>query len=149
MKTENQEEVVGDVEVAVPTTREAESKYSYAGYVACGGRINETDYNRVMLLASKSMPYTPRVNQSGVPMGDQTKITSEISGVDIGAITAETGIDPRCIYDILRHDEKPADAQYHHGAMSDQALLVESLRMLEQGSAAQAIADRHPNIQFT
>ncbi len=148
MTTENQEEVGRDFDVAAPTMGEGEPKYSYAGYVASGGRINETDYNRVILLAEESMPYKPRVNQSGIPAGDQTKITSEISGVDIGAITTETGIDPRCIYDILRHDEKPADAEYHHGAMSDQALLVESLRMLEQGGAAQAIVDKHPNIQF-
>ena len=150
MTAGNQEGVGGDTEVVVggPAMVEEDPKYSYAGYVACGGRINEVNYTRVMNLAHESMPYEPRVNQAGVAMGDQIKITAETSGVDIGAITTETGIDPRCIYDILRNDVKPADVEYHHGSMGDQALLVESLRMLEQGDAVQAIVDKHLHIWF-
>ena len=121
--------------------QEEEPKYSYAGYVACGGRIDEVNYRRVMR-AVQAAP-TPEMYAKR-----QTEITAEISGVSLDAIGDETGIDPRAVYGILRHDNMPPEAKDHHAQMSDQQLLVESLRMLEQDSAVQAIMDKHPHIQF-
>lgn len=125
-------------------TIEHEPKYSYAGYVAVGGRIDEANYQRVMKRASEESGHF-RVNH----LRDQTRSTADVSGVSLDAVRDDVGIDPRCIYEILRYDEKPADAKDHHSQMSDQELLVESLRMLEQGSAAQAIIDKHPHISFS
>lgn len=123
---------------------ERESPYSYEGYVAMGGRIDEENYHRVMKRASEESGHFT-VDQ----MRDQTRLTAEISGISLDAIRDDVGIDPRCIYEILRHDVKPVDAEHHHSQMCDQKLLVESLRMLEQGDAAQAIINRHPNISFS
>ncbi len=115
-------------------------KYSYAGYVACGGRIDEVNYRRVMKIIQN------------YPMSEmskhQTEITAEISGVSLDAIRNDTGIDPRAIYGILRNDHIPPEEKNHHMQMSDQQLLVESLRMLEQSDAVQAIVDKHPHIEF-
>ena len=121
--------------------QEEEPGYSYAGYVACGGRIDEVNYRRVM----KAIQNNPSID---VYAKRQTEITAEISGVSLDTIRNETGIDPRAIYGILRYDHMPPGAKDHHGQMSDQQLLVESLRMLEQSDAVQAIVDKHPHIQF-
>lgn len=123
---------------------EVEMDYSYAGYVALGGRIDEENYSRVM----KRVREESQADFAEDFANDQTKITADISGISLDAIRNETGVDPRFIYGILRHDIGPDDVEHHHGQMSDQQLLVESLRMLEQGSAAQAIIARHPHIQF-
>lgn len=130
------------------TTPSVESKgernYSYAGYVAAGGRIDEENYHRVMNRARDA-------SQSGFrgdAAADQSGVTARISGISLDAIREEIGIDPRIIYEILRSDVRPTDAKHHHGSMSDQQLLVESLRMLEQGDAAEAIVTTHPNIPF-
>lgn len=130
---------MGIPETNVPVEEEA-PKYSYAGYVACGGRIDEVNYRRVM----KTIQNNPGPEMSK----RQTEITAEISGVSLDAIRNDTGIDPRAIYGILRHDHMPPEAKDHHGQMSDQQLLVESLRMLEQGDAVQAIVDKHTHMQF-
>lgn len=127
-------------ESSVPPQEEA-PKFSYTGYVACGGRIDEVNYRRVM----KAIQNAPN---AGMYAKRQTEITAEISGVSLEAIRNDTGIDPRAIYDILRHDHMPPGVKDHHVQMCDQQLLVESLRMLEQNEAVQAIIDRHPHIQF-
>lgn len=127
-------------ESSVPPQEEA-PKYSYAGYVACGGRIDEVNYRRVMKAVQNDPSAAMNTNR-------QTEITAEISGVSLEAIRNDTGIDPRAIYGILRNDHRPPDATDHHVQMSDQQLLVESLRMLEQESAVQAIIDKHPHIGF-
>ena len=126
-------------ETSVPQ-QEEDPKYSYAGYVACGGRIDEVNYRRVM----KAIQDEPAAEMSK----GQTEITAEISGVSLDAIRDATGIDPRAIYGILRHDHMPPELKDHHVKMSDQQLLVESLRMLEQSDAVQAIMDKHSHIQF-
>ena len=122
---------------------EREPPYSYEGYIALGGRIDEENYQRVMKRASEESSHF-RVNQ----LRDQTRSTADVSGISLDVVRDEACIDPRCIYEILRYDVKPADVKDHHSQMCDQQLLVESLRMLEQGSAAQAIIDRHPHISF-
>lgn len=127
-------------ELSVPPN-EGGPKYSYEGYVACGGRIDEVNYRRVM----KAVQNAPLDGESAKR---QTDITALISGVSLEAIRNDTGIDPRAIYGILRHDHMPLEVKAHHTQMSDQQLLVESLRMLEQEGAVQAIMDKHPHIEF-
>lgn len=135
----------GGMGMEIPETsvaqQEEEPGYSYAGYVACGGRIDEVNYRRVM----KAVQNNPLID---VYAKHRTNTTAEISGVSLDAIRNATGIDPRAIYDILRNDRKPPEAKDHHGQMSDQHLLVESLRMLEQSDAVEAIVDNHKNFQF-
>ncbi len=123
---------------------ENESGFSYGNYVALGGRINEKDFTRVM---ARAQVETNTTRGEGFSK-NQTGITAEISGVDLDAVRDEFGVDPRCVYGILRHDEKPTGVEYHHGAMSDQALLVESLRMIGAISAVDAIIAKHPHIAF-
>ena len=130
---------MGTPETSVPQQEES-PKYSYAGYVACGGRIDEVNYRRVM----KTIQDDPGAQF----FKGQTEITAEISGISLDAIRNATGIDPRAIYTILGNDQKSPEVKDHHGQMWDQQLLVESLRMLEQSDAAQAIVDEHPHIQF-
>lgn len=146
MKQETPGSEVNAIELAedVDAVIEREPKYSFEGYVAAGGRIDEANYQRVMKRASEESGHF-RVDR----MRDQTRSTADVSGVSLDAVRDDAGIDPRCIYEILRYDVKPADVKDHHGQMSDQQLLVESLRMLEQGSAAQAIIDKHPHISFS
>lgn len=126
---------------------ESESRFSYTNYVALGGRINRGDYARVMERAQEESNATSGEGFSK----NQTRTTAEISGVDLDAVRDEFGIDPRCVYGILRYDELPplAIPQYHHGAMSDQALLVESLRMIGAVEAVNAIVEKHPHISFS
>ena len=139
-------EATGLSEVEMPTisTRERTKTFTYAGYAALDGRIDEVNYTRVMKKV--------RENESiGAVDGfaiDQTKITADISGISLDAIRNETGVDPRTIYGILRRDIRPPGTEYHHDQMSDQQLLVEALRMLEQESAVSAVIKRHPHIQF-
>src|SRR3989338_6022456 len=125
------------------TVIEREPPYSYEGYIAMGGRIDEENYRRVMKRASEESGHF-RVGQ----LRDQTRITAEISGISLDAIRDDAGIDPRRIYEILRHDLKPGDAKHHHSQMSYQELLVESLRMLEQGDGVSAVLKKHSNISF-
>ncbi len=119
---------------------EGEPKFTYAGYLACGGRIDEENYERVMERA--------RQEKHENFAADQTKVTADISGISLEAIGTEAGIDPRVVYGILRHDEKPAETPHHHAQMSDQLLLVEALRMLEQGDAAARVIAKHPHMSF-
>lgn len=123
---------------------ESAPAYSYADYVALGGRIDEANFTRVM---ERALVET-KANLGEGFSKNQTGLTAEISGVNLDAVTAEAGIDPRCIYGILRYDEKPKDVEYHHGAMSDQVLLVESLRMVGAVEAVNAIVEKHPHIPF-
>ena len=131
---------MGIPETSIPQ-QEEEPKYSYAGYFECGGRIDEVNYRRLM----KAIQNEPSID---VYAKRQTEIAAEISGVSLDAIRNATGIDPRAIYGILRRDRKPPEVKDHHGQMSDQELLVESLRMLEQSDAVKAIVGEHKNFQF-
>jgi len=127
-----------------PARPESEKKYTYAGYLAHGGRIDEATYNSVMQRVGED----PAADFAEDFADSQTKITADISGISLDAIRNETGIDPRFIYGVLRHDMGPDGVEHHHSQMSDQQLLVESLRMLEQGSAVGAVIDKHPHMQF-
>jgi hypothetical protein len=119
-------------------------KYSYALYVACGGRIDEENYARVMKKVAEEL-HDCLPNNSAI---SQTRIAAELSGISLDTVRDKAGIDPRCIYGILRNDDIPKGLRYHHGQMSDQQLLVESLRMLEVTSAVDAVIAAHPNISF-
>lgn len=141
-------DISGNGEGANMTTPSIESNgewnYSYSGYVALGGRIDEANYNRVMERVREE-------SQAGLThssLAQQTHVTAEISGISLDALSEETSVDARHIYEILRHDVRPKDVEHHHGSMSDQQLLVESLRMLEQGDAAEAIIATHPHMPF-
>jgi hypothetical protein len=142
-KTEDNVRVVAQ-EAPVELLPESETEYSYAEYLLFDGRIDEENYGRIMKKAQED-------SQAGI-VADfairQTKISADISGVSLDAIRDKTGIDPRCIYTILQQDERSDDPKRHHGLISDQKLLVESLRMLGQGRALQAIMDRHSHINF-
>lgn len=122
--------------------REGGPSYSYRGYLALGGRIDEATYNEAMAAVSDHVPEKPFTKR-------QVNNIAGISEISLDNIQAETGIDPVVIYDFLRHHKKPADAQFHHGAMFDQQLMVEALRMLEQEDAVKKIIEKHDNLSFS
>jgi hypothetical protein len=122
---------------------EGRAVYSYAGYVAHGGRIDEGNYMRVMKAVEQLCD-----GCAGDNAVRQTRIAAEISGISLEAIRERKGIDPRCIYGILRTDNMPSATVHHHAQMCDQQLLVEVLRMLEDESARVAMIAAHPNISF-
>ncbi len=117
--------------------------YSYGRYLALGGRIDEENYGRVMkrvIAESGLVQHFARI---------QTSTTAAISGISLCAVRDETGVDPRFIYGILRHDVASDNIKHHHSQMSDQELLVESLRMLERKEESLAVIAKHPHITFS
>ena len=126
------------------TSHEGESRYSYADYISMGGRIDEENYTRVIQMAQDE------AGASAVTKFTlfQTATIAGTSDISLEAIHAETGINPVCIYSILRSDKIPREVRDHHSQMNDQQLLVESLRMLGAHSAIDAIIAKHPHITF-
>ena len=141
--TNNGEGIMGTLG-AVEHTQHEEAGYSYAEYVAAGGRIDEGNHTRVM-----DRVHGRTDDGSEDSAWNQTNITAEISGISFEEITRETGVDPRRVYALLRNDMGPADVEHHHAQMSDQQLLVEALRMLGREDAVNAIMAKHPHIQFS
>lgn len=117
---------------------ERKPKLSYAGYVRCGGLINETDYQSAMERADAG-----KVNEV---LERHVENMAEFSGVSLDAIRIETGIDPRVLYGILREDVGAEGLKHHHSQMSDQKLFVETLHMLQKDDAACAVENAYPNI---
>ncbi len=126
------------------TLPEGNKEYSYAGYIAHGGRIDEENYTRVMETASKKSDESYPEDS----VHHQTQTVEAISGISLDAIGDSAGIDPRLVYRILRTDVMSSGQTYHHGQMHDQQLLVETLRMLEETAAVNAVIAAHPNISF-
>lgn len=141
-------EAYGEEPMKPFTRSEWAREYTYAGYASLGGRIDEENYQRVMKKALEISQVSDHEVMNSAAA--QTKHSAEISGVSLDRIHEETGIDPRAIYAILRNDIAPDGVAHHHVQMSDQQLLVEALRMLEQEHAVRAVikAEELSHISF-
>ena len=142
------EEETGEVEVLkTVATPEGGLVYTYGDYVAHGGRIDEDNYTRVMQRAqNESSVGAVGAEENYAQL--QTATIANASGVSLEKIRDEVGLDPVCIYGILRSDKFPTKTTNHHGQMTDEQLLVEALRMLGEQSAVDSIIAKYPHISF-
>lgn len=139
-----EEEAVENEMPNATSSPEGELRFVYADYVSIGGRLDEESYSQVMKKAEQE-------SMSGITGNfarAQTATIANVSGISLEAIHQEAGLDPVSIYEILRSDKIPAGVSDHHSQMNDQQLLVESLRMLGQQDAVNAIIATHPHIIF-
>jgi ribosomal 30S subunit maturation factor RimM len=113
----------------------------YQQYIKNGGIINKKDYEGVLDRAQTS---SITLESSQVK---QVELMAKFAGIELN--NAENTIDQRIIlYEILRSDSKPEDAEYHHSQMSDQRLFAEALRMLGDIDSLKKLIQAYPNISF-
>lgn len=97
-----------------------EEKSLYVKYIESGGILNEQDFYRIL---KKNVD----ISKEDAELNKQTELQAEemakFAGIEHGADHAIE------LYGIMRHDDKPENAQYHHSQMSDQSLFAEALRM--------------------
>ncbi len=139
------------VEPTVPVeSNEMGNIFSFDRYSRKGGRVAEADYLRVMGRAreeSSSFRVDPMRDQTAATVGVVNRLNlGTINKLSLSAIKDRTGVDPRCVYQILRSDMHSADEPRVHTSLSDQELLVEALLMLDQDDAVGAVKETHRNI---
>lgn len=118
--------------------QDSPEKNTYKKYRELGGIINESDYNSAL---SRLETYIPDKNQI-----QQVLNMTDFAGIELSPKPATDPIVK--LYSILRNDVRPQGVKYHHDQMSDQQILVEALRMLEDAESADKMINKHPHISF-
>jgi len=117
---------------------------NYNSYQEMGGIINENDYQNVLnrMRDLKVLDRTdPQIRAS------VAQVTGIAKFAKIELNSSKNMLDPKIVlYVILRGDTRPEGAKHHHSQMSDQEILGETLRMLEDAGSLEKLITAYPNI---
>lgn len=112
---------------------------TYAVYCRLGGIINEKDYTIIFERAILTQP-----NES-TSAKNQAMMIIKRADLNLDTEYTEKLV---TLYSVLRNDTCPDEAKHHHCQMSDQRLLAEALRMMEDANSLQKLVVAFPNIDF-
>ncbi len=114
-------------------------RIDFSRYGDLGGRINEEDYLSAMERATSS-------RKQSESLRGQVKHTAKVAQIDLNDIVGGPE-NLYFLYGVLRDDVKP-NVEHHHGQMSDERLVVEALRMLDNPDFLEKVIAAYPNIDF-
>ena len=115
----------------------------YERYVKLGGIINQEDYNSAL-----SRLEIAETNDEPLDEKQTSYVQKLLKYADIELGSGDRAYRIVKLYSILRADTRPEKVKYHHDQMSDQQILVEALRILDDENAVSSMIAKYTNILF-